>query len=205
MIVLFAAIGLVLLLVYDNRSFIITFFKEKIFKPKPIKLPKTKKSKDTFDEKILEEKPRDPDTEIKPENISYGSFTLPEEKQVQDKPQEQVFFGNTIFDSEFSDNEDDFDIDKMLAEIEDERRETDSKTYGSEIFDGEYLPDFSEMSIGELDTILEDSIGSDYGDYQNYLPTWEEDLSGEELAEAIKSLPRSIKILLISDIFKRKY
>lgn len=201
-IVLIAALGLVLLFIYDKRNSIIDFFKNKVARPKKIKLPKIKEPKDIS-------KRKDSDKEVKPDNISYGEFTTTEEfKPVQ---KEEVFndeyFGNTIFD-EVEEEEDDFDIDKMLAEIEDERRETDIKSYGENILDGPSLPDFNSMSINDLDSLLEDSLdsSSSFGNFKNYLPAYDDDeLSGEELGEVIKSLPRSIKILIISDIFNRKY
>ncbi len=199
MIVLFAAVGLLLLFLYDKRSSLITFFKEKVFKPKPVKLPKVKQPKDIT-------KQKDQDKEIKSDNISYGSFELPKEEVQETEKKEPSFFGNTIFDPVMhEDDDDDFDIDKMLSEIEDERRETDIKTYASEILDGAYLPDFDSMSIGDLDSLLEDNFDSDYVTYGNYLPALDDELSGEELGEVIKSLPKSIKILIINDIFKKKF
>lgn len=196
-IVLFAAAGLFLLFVYDKRSSLVTFFKQKVFKPRPVKLPKIKEPKDITKEV---KKPG----EVQAENLSFGEFKMPE-----DKPkvaQEESFFGNTVFlQEEFEDDEEDFDIDKMLAEIEEERRETSVKNYASDLFGTNNLPDFDSMSINDLDSLLEESIDSGYEGYNEYLPSYDDDLSGEELGEVIKSLPKSIKILIMDDIFKRKF
>lgn len=206
-IVLIATIGLVLLFLYDKRHHIINFLKEKAFKAKTKKVQYIEPEKDIS-------KQKDPDTEVKPENISYGNFSFSEEiKEVDEKDSDlkvkekrESFFGNTIFDPDTyeDDDDDEMDISQMLEEIEEERRKSSIKRYASDILEDEILPDFESMSIGELNDFLEEEIDSDIAIYRNYLQN-DDDLSGEELGEALKNLPRSIKILIVTDIFNRKY
>lgn len=193
-IVIIAAVVLLLLLFYDKRNSIINFFKSKVFKPKELKVPKVKKP--TIDT----------DTIPNEDNIDYGRLKMPEQTNAQ--ASEEFSFDDTdnIFSSDEQDDEDDIDLDKIFEDLRIEQAKKGNKKFKSEMLD-EVEPNFDAMSMEDLDTLLEDKFSSGRipDDLEALMPSYNSNLSGEELGRAIKNLPPQLKILIASDILKRKF
>lgn len=196
-IVIIAAVLLILLGVYDKRKSIINFFKEKVFKPKKIKIPKTKEK-----QKI------DPDTMVNEDNIDYGkvesyddAIKQPEQTKIDDNAE----FEN-IFNQNEDDDEEDIDLDKIFEELRIEQAKKGGKKFKSELLD-ETEPNFDFMSMEDLDSLLEDKLskGNVPDDLESISPLLNSKLTGEELGKVIKNLPPQLKILIVSDILKRKF
>jgi hypothetical protein len=197
-IVLFAAASLILLILYDKRNSIINFFKQKRTEKVKVKPSVVKQPVDVT-------KKHDSDKDIKQDNISYGSFKMQEDEEETLQEKDEWSEADTIFTplTREDEDQDDFDIEQMLREIELEQREEASKRYESDSLDPQDLPDFDNMSMAELNRILEDDMTttSSFG-----LPLSDKDnLSGEVLGEYVKNLPHAVKILIATDIFKRKF
>lgn len=196
-IVIFAAVGLILLLIMDKRKSIVAFLKEKVFKPRPIKVPKVKDEPEKTKEK-------EPESTGK---LGYGDFSkVPiEEEKPQVKPK---FFDNNLFgdndDIDFEEDDDDMDIEKILKDIEAQESSQLNKKFQSDSLD-QQLPDFENMSLSDLNSLLESSLEGDYNVDFGQFGAMDDDLSGEELGEIIKKLPRPIKVLIASDILKKKF
>lgn len=198
-VVIFAAVCLFLLIIYDKRSLITDSIKKALQQKKPSKPPVIKQTADVT-------KKQDTDKEIKQENLSYGSFKMQDDSSVenQTKTQDDSYYGDTIFTPLITESEDDFNIEEMLKEIEDEKREEVSRRYESDNLDPRELPDFDSMTLSELNSILEDDMGSNISSFGNVSNSID-GLNGEELGEYIKNLPRAIKVIIATDILKRKF
>jgi hypothetical protein len=177
-IVLIAALVLILLTVYDKRESIAKFFKTKVFKPKPIEIPKPK---------------IDPDTIPNPENIQYGQAEQQQEQQT-------ISNNDSIFSWQEQDEheEEDIDLDSMF---EDMRREELRQTFADTFDEQDSMPDFENMSMEELDQLLEANLKSGTSLTEFQFPS---DLTGAELGNAIKNLPPQLKALMLSDVLRRK-
>lgn len=188
-IVIFAVVTLFLLFLYDKRSSILTFFKEKVFKPKPIKIPKIKTKNKV-----------DPDTIPDTDKMGYGKVKYPDELQQQNA---EVFQVDNIFAPKDDFDNDDIDLDKMFEELQSQSISENSKRRDPN--DLTNMPDFDSMSLNDLDNLLENSLGrNNMDDFGSYLPNSGSDISGEEIGKMLKNLPPQIKVLIASDILKRK-
>lgn len=196
-IVVVATVALLLLVIYDKRNSVIKFFKEKIFKPKEIKLPEN------------EEKPK-LDTDLVPneEKIDYGELKKAEQKvetatpTIHENNEEENIFGG----SEFEDDDDEIDLDKIFEDLRQEQAKKGDKRFKSEMLE-EVEPNFDSMSMEELDSLLEDNLskGNVPNDLESYFSSNNSNLSGEELGKAIKNLPPQLKMIILNDIFKKKF
>ena len=161
------------------------------------KLPKVKKEvKENKMDKESSQDNVDYDTVIKEENVEYGKEP---EEQVLNVEAEQT--PEKLFVENVSEQED-IDIDKIFEELR--RKQVDEN-----IFEETQFPNFDDMSMSELDSFLEQSFDdSDMGlSGKKVLGSYgyDDNLTGEDLGRALKSLPRQIKVLLLSDILKRKF
>lgn len=187
-----AGIALLVLLIFVFLDKGKNFFKKN-------KTPKIKEEKTSKKNKIESESSHDKedyDTKIKEENVEYGK--LPEVQsfnEEEEQPSEKLFVENLQ-------EQEEIDIDKMFEDLR--RKQVDEN-----IFDETQYPNFDDMSMSELDSFLEQSF-DDY-DMNSYGKSalgnygYDDDLTGEELGKVLKGLPRQIKILLLSDILKRKF
>lgn len=185
---------LVFIFLDKGKNIFKKFKKTKTKKEKPVKEKKEKKNKQqktqNQDEKV------DYDTTIKQENVEYGKEISP---AVQDVQTEVV--SKKLFVDEQPEQEE-IDLDKMFEEL----RRQESASPNAEY---EQMPNFDDMSMAELDSFLEQSF-----DEQNLslngrnaldIYGYDDNLSGEELGRVLRNLPKQIKILILSDILKRKF
>ena len=159
------------------------------------KAPKIKKEikKNKIEDDFLQDK-IDYDTVIKEENIEYGKEPETNMK-IADMEEPLKLFAED--DSE----QDEIDLDKIYEELR--RKETDFNS-----FENSQIPNFEDISMSELDSFLEQSfndidVNSFDGELNSY--GYDKNLTGEELGRVLKNLPRQVKILLLSDVLKRKF
>lgn len=189
-IVVVATVALLLLVVYDKRNSILKFFREKVFKPKEIKLPK------------YEEKPK-MDTDLIPDEgkLNYGDLqSTPQNAKQNQSPQTDN--EDNIFGGVFEEDDDDIDLDQMFEELR--QRAGSNRKFKSEMLDENVTLNFNDMSMDDLDDLIEDQFSKRRpSEANNYLPSG--NLTGEELGKAIKNLPPEIKMILLNDILKKKF
>lgn len=171
--------------VYDKRSVILS----------KLKTPKIKEKK----QKTVKEKPEKQSDKVEVQNESsveepkqedpYKFDNFPQQSPIQEEDFGQDFYEDNIEEEEA------FDIDKILEEIKMEEMQSKKN--------------FDDLSMSDLDDVLEDTFDdarlsrnslsalNDYG--------YNEEISGEELGQMLRNLPKPIKILLLSDILKRKF
>lgn len=180
-IVIIAAVVLVLLFVYDKRASITSFLKTKFFKPKPLDIPKAKPKIDT-------------DTIPNADKMKFGKAKM----QEQPNPvQDDTFEVDNIFSPKDEENlKEDIDLDRLFEEM---RRDEAKKNEADR--EAEQMPNFDNMSMEELDNLLENNFKGGQGEVGNFIPS---DTSGEDLGKVIRNLPPQLKVLLASGILKRK-
>lgn len=168
-------------IIFDNRK----VFLNKI---KGIKLPQIKKEPP----KPKDEKPKpkdDPDKQIKEDNLKLGNFKDPKPLENQDAVEPENFYALK--------KKEEIDLDKIYENLRREETRRYERKYQSDFLDPIDVPNFDKMSIDELDEFMEKAFAGDDQPRSS-------GLSGEELAKAIKNLPPQIKIMLFTDILKRK-
>lgn len=198
-LVIIALIGVFAFLICDKGKLIASKLKEhkikdKALKEKPVKEKSVKSKKE---KKEKEELPQDDsqqvdyDTMIKEDNVEFNKEPLPSEIVSYDLVNQP----SKLFVE--PDENEDIDLDKMFEEL-------NMNSYKKN--DLEQDPDdLDAMGFNDMDAFIEQSYieNNDNGVFGNY--GLEEDLTGAELGNAIRNLPKSVKVLIISEFLKRKF
>lgn len=182
-------------IIIDNRKTI--FEKLKKFKPK-FSFPKKEKIEKEKPQPNKVEKKEDPDSQIKEENIQYGKIEVPKDLKQTDSKLENFYA---------SKKKEEIDLDKMFEEFRREETKENEKKYESDFLDSADIPNFNSMSLGELDDAIEQNFSSIDKNTKDSLSSfgYSNSMSGEELGKLIKNLPPEIKVLIATDILKRKF